>query len=364
MPKKRKDGRYEIKVRISSPGEKPGRYKAYYGSTLKEAKEKAKAAQAEIDAGVNLDANPTVASVIDSWLAMKAATVRPQTLQNYRFGVKHVRDRIGDMQARDVDVTTARKTIADISVDISPYIANRSRKLTTAAFKDAIFRGVLSQNSWEKVPTITRKSCEKRALTDAELALIDKADLIPRDRALITVLRYTGCRIGEAMALNVSDIDWAGHRIHITKTLFNNTVGPTKTKAGTRWVPMPQVLESCLQDYLNNYHDSSCQILFPSAVGTYVNNSSRNDRWKSLSRRIFGKNNIPTDFTPHIFRHTYASTLVKNQIPPTTAQLLLGHDSLQTTLKTYTHYGYSDIDTDAVMKIFSSESSSNTAGSA
>lgn len=363
MPKKRSDGRYEIKIRISRPGEKPVRYKAYYGSSLKEAKEKAKAAQAEIDAGVDLVANPTVKSVIDSWLSLKATTARPQTVVGYRTSIKHVVNRIGEAQAREIDVTAARNVIADIAQEVSPYMANRCRKLASSAFKDAILRGVISQNSWEKVQTFTQKSYEKRALTDAELELIDKADLPPMGRALISVLRYTGCRIGEALALHVTDIDWENRRIHITKSLFDSTVGPTKTKAGTRWVPMPAVLEDCLYDYVEHYHDDSCQILFPSMVNTYIGTRGRHNRWKSMSRRIFGEN-VPADFTPHIFRHTYASTLVKNHIPPTTAQLLLGHDSLQTTLKTYTHFGYSDIDTEAVMKIFSSESSSNAAETA
>lgn len=363
MPKKRKDGRYEIKVRISRPGEKPVKYKAYYGLTLKEAREKAKAAQAEIDAGVNLDANPTVANVIDSWLALKATTARPQTYVSYKNSIKNITKRIGDVQARDIDVTAARNVIAKIAQDVSPYMANRCRKLTSSAFKDAIMRGVISQNSWEKVHTLPQKSQEKRALTDEELTLIDKADLIPWDRALISVLRYTGCRIGEALALNVSDLDFENHRIHITKSLFDQKVGPTKTKAGTRWVPMPPVLESYLANYTAIYLATSCPLLFPSTVGNYVGTRSRHNRWQSMARRIFGENNIPPDFSPHIFRHTYASTLVRNKIAPTTAQLLLGHDSLDTTLRTYTHFGYSDIDTDAVMKIFSSDSSSNAAGS-
>ena len=348
MPKKRKDGRYEIKVRISRPGEKPGRYKAYYGLTLKEAKDKAKAAEAEVQAGVAVAKNATVDSILDSWLELKAITARPQTVIAYRSAIKHIRERIGSEPAKSIDVDRARRTISSIS---SPYQANRCRKHAAAAWKDAILRGVLTSNPWEKVPVRKIPQPAKRALTGEELALIEKADLIPKDRALISILTYTGCRIGEAMALNVSDLDFENRRIHITKNLFNGTVGPTKTKAGTRWVPMPAPLETCLKDYLTNYHDSECQILLPSTVATYVNNSSRNDRWKAISRRIFG-DSVPEDFTPHIFRHTSASTLVKNHIPPTTAQLLLGHDSLQTTLRTYTHFGYQDIDADAVRNIF------------
>ena len=53
MPKKRKDGRYEVKVRISKSGE-PVKYKAYYGTTLKEARDKAKAAESEIAKGIDV----------------------------------------------------------------------------------------------------------------------------------------------------------------------------------------------------------------------------------------------------------------------------------------------------------------------
>ena len=356
MPKKRSDGRYELKVKISREGE-PRKYKAVYGSTLREAQEKKRRLEAEVAAGIDATANPTVTSIVEYWLALKAVDTRPQTVTAYRCAVKHITEAIGDRLAKSIDVITARATIAGVADSISPYQANRCRKLVSAAWKDGIFRGVLSSNPWEKVPTIFTKAAEKRSLSAEELDKIDKADLNLKDRALISVLRYTGCRISEAMALLMQDVDFDAMTISINKSLYNSVPGPTKTKAGVRRVPMPQILADILQDYINNYHRDS-PILFPSRVGTYINNSSRNKRWKIISRRIFG-DDVPADFTPHIFRHTYASTLVKNHIPPTTAQLLLGHDSLQTTLKVYTHFGYSDIDTDAVRNIFSSERSSN-----
>lgn len=348
--KKRQDGRYELKVRVSIPGE-PRRYKAVYGNTLREAQEKKRRLEAEVSAGIDATANPTVTAVVEDWLALKAVDTRQQTHTSYRCAMKHITGAIGDRLARNVDVTQARRVISDIAVTISPYQANRCRKLAAAAWRDAIMRGVLSSNPWDKVPVIPLKAPEKRALTKEELQKVDSADLIPMDRALVSVLRYTGCRISEAMALTVKDVDFGSRSILISKSLYNSVPGPTKTKAGTRRVPMPAVLADILGDYLTNYHDDTCEILFPTRVNTYVNNSSRNKRWKSISRRIFG-DAVPKDFTPHIFRHTYASTLVINHIPPTTAQILLGHDSLQTTLKTYTHFGYSDIDTNAVRNIF------------
>ena len=349
MPKKRTDGRYELKVRISRPGE-PRKYKAVYGSTLREAQEKKRKLEAEVQAGIDAYANPSVSTIVNDWLALKAVQTREQSHTAYRCAMKHITDAIGDRQSKAIDVTAARKTISDISETVSPYQANRCRKLVSAAWKDAIIRGVLTDNPWEKVPVIPLRQPEKRALTEEELTAIDRAKLIPRDRALVSLLRYTGCRISEAMALSVSDINFSERTISITKSLYNSVPGPTKTKAGTRRVPMPNTLIDILKDYIK-YLDDDIDILFPTRGGTYLNNSTRNKRWKTITKRIFG-DNPPKDFTPHIFRHTYASTLVKNNIPPPTAQLLLGHDSLQTTLKTYTHFGYQDIDADAVRNIF------------
>lgn len=349
MPKKREDGRYEIKVRISRPGE-PRKYKAVYGSTLREAQEKKRKLEAEVQAGIDATNNPSVDAIITEWLSMKTMQRREQTVTAYRCALKHISSAIGDRQAKSIDVTAARKVISDIAESVSPYQANRCRKLAAAVWKDAIVRDVLASNPWEKCVILPHKTAEKRALTDEELKKIDEADLIPRDRALISLLRYTGCRISEAMALSVSDINFAERTIYIHQSLYNGVPGQTKTKAGTRRVPMPNTLAEDLSDYIQHFHDN-LDILFPTRVGTYINNSTRNKRWKRISERIFG-DTVPADFTPHIFRHTYASTLVKNHIPPTTAQLLLGHDSLQTTLKTYTHFGYQDIDTEAVLHVF------------
>lgn len=43
------------------------------------------------------------------------------------------------------------------------------------------------------------------------------------------------------------------------------------------------------------------------------------------------------DFTPHTFRHTYATNLYYAGVDVKTAQYLMGHSSVDITLKIYTH---------------------------
>ena len=46
---------------------------------------------------------------------------------------------------------------------------------------------------------------------------------------------------------------------------------------------------------------------------------------------------IADDITPHMFRHTYATSLYYSGVDIKTAQYLLGHSSIQMTLDVYTH---------------------------
>lgn len=46
---------------------------------------------------------------------------------------------------------------------------------------------------------------------------------------------------------------------------------------------------------------------------------------------------IANDITPHMFRHTYATNLYYAGIDIKTAQMLLGHSSIQMTMDVYTH---------------------------
>lgn len=347
MPKKREDGRYELKVRISRPGE-PRKYKAVYGSTLREAQEKKRKLEAEVQAGVDAQANATVDDLIRGYLSLKAVTVKPQTIGTYSSHLKHVSALIGSSQARLITVDKARAVMDEIAEEL-PKTANRCLKYMKAIYNDGIVRGLVSTNPWSAVPRRIAEPTAKRALTDEELSIIDNANLIPMDRALVAVLRYTGMRIGEAIALTVDDVDFDSQTISINKACYKGVLGSPKTKAGNRTVPMPEKLSAILRPYITEYVGDG--YLFLSGRGTLFGACSLNNRWSKIRTAIFGKN-APSDFTPHIFRHTYTSLLVKNNVPVTTAMLVLGHDDYKTTMNIYTHLGYKDIDADRVRSLF------------
>ena len=351
MPKKRNDGRYEVKVRVSRPGE-PRRYKAVYGSTLREAREKQKAIEKEVQAGIDYLSSPTVSALADYYIAMRSPSLRPQTIRNYQFAIAHITDIIGDRQARSVSVDDARKAISKISEDISPYQGMRSRKILGMVWDDAISRSVLSSNPWRAVPVPQCKTAEKRYLTKGELQALEDAHLTPYDRTIVMVLRYTGMRIGEAVALQRKDIDFKRKLISVSKTSVDGVIFPTKTKAGIRKIPMPSKLVDALSEYLHKYIEERPDVYLFSGNGSSP--WTKGTIWRhfeGIKKAAFG-DDAPEDFSPHIFRHTYTHDLVTNGIPPITAQALLGHSSYAITLGVYAHYGWKDIDASQVVDIF------------
>lgn len=362
MPKKRADGRYEIKVKVSRAGE-PRKYKAVYGTTLREAQAKAKKLEAEAAAGVDISVQPTVTEVIDYWLDLKKPTVRETSFRSYYQSLKYAKEYFGNKLIKDITIDDARGLYRSVFA-VHPSQANQCRGRMRSVCADAVVRGLIQKNPFDGTKRITIEKDEKRRLTQEELEKIEAAfpRLIPFDRTLLAVLRYTGMRKGEALGLSVEDVDFEKRTISITKSAYDGKVGPTKTKAGMRTVPMPDALVDVLRDYLDHYYighpyrQYGMDVpLFPNRNMTYLSGSSFQVHWKNIKKVVFGED-APKDFTPHLFRHNYASELVINHIPPTTAMLVLGHESFETTMDIYTHFGYKDIDSDAILAIYGSSS--------
>jgi integrase len=316
---------------------------------LKEARKKADELKSTLNETEIRTQNYTVADAIDYYLGQKAKVVRPQSLKWVKSALRYAMDAHACRRLSDITVDDARElydAVAQHSVSQANCMSQNLRQL----YKDAVIRGIVKENPWLYVSRYKHEKAQKRALTSQEIAAISAAELGPWWKAYISVLRYTGMRKGEALALDVSDVDFDRKTVSISKTCLNGSIGPAKTKSSVRIVPMPEPLVSALHNYLGQYHTGE-GLLFPSPKGCPARDLWFYRQWWKTARAIFG-GEPPEDFTPHIFRHTYASELVRNKVPPTTAMLLLGHRSLSTTMEIYTHLGWQDIDAEQLNNIF------------
>lgn len=145
------------------------------------------------------------------------------------------------------------------------------------------------------------------------------------------VLFYTGIRIGELMAIKLKDIDFNRGHIDINETaLYENQkyiFSKPKTPKSIRIVTIPLFLTQMIKKYVEDYYfiDMDEQV-FPIAKDRL-----RKDMVKYS--KLAGVKFIRT----HDLRHSHASLLIEQGIQPNIVQERLGHEKIETTLRTYSH---------------------------
>ncbi|MDG5773407.1 tyrosine-type recombinase/integrase, partial [Mycolicibacterium fortuitum] len=159
-----------------------------------------------------------------------------------------------------------------------------------------------------------------------------------RDRLLFTLLAETGLRIGEALGLRHEDIDAASC---VVSVVGRNNANGARAKSGSRQVPAPGQLIRLYCDYLHTeYGDLDSDYVFVNLwadpVGVPMSYRSVYD----LVLRLRARSGIM--FSPHVFRHTYATDLLRRGVAVEVVSKLLGHASISTTGDTYSHLSVED----------------------
>jgi len=155
-----------------------------------------------------------------------------------------------------------------------------------------------------------------------------------RDRAMLEILYSTGMRKGELVALNVADFSFERQELVIVKS---------KSRKG-RVVPVGEYARHFTEAYLK-------------AVRPWL---ARNDKEKALFvsvRRggrlavrtvgqIVGRaakmSGVAKTITPHTFRHSMATQMLRNHADLRHIQAILGHASITST-ELYTHVSLEDL---------------------
>jgi integrase/recombinase XerD len=139
-----------------------------------------------------------------------------------------------------------------------------------------------------------------------------------RNRLIIGLMYYAGCRVSEVVNMKRSAI-------------FSNHLMIQGKGGKERMVPICDALQSRFKTYLSTVTASSAY-LFPSRGG------------KAISRQLVGSilkelkigTGITERVTAHGFRHMFATQCLEKGLDLREVQLLLGHSSINTT-QIYTH---------------------------
>ena len=159
------------------------------------------------------------------------------------------------------------------------------------------------------------------------------------DYVLYKTLLASGCRIGEALALEWSDIDLKKGTISISKTLnrYQETNTP-KSKAGLREIDIDKATVSLLKQYKKRQQVQSWQLGRSEGI-VFTPFTTKYAYACLLRKRLQGhfKSAGVPDISFHGFRHTHATIMLYAGIEAKDLQYRLGHANISMTLNTYVH---------------------------
>ena len=211
---------------------------------------------------------------------------------------------------------------------------NRKISSLTSFYEYLLKEGYVEKNYFDDVESLKKEKRLPHILKESELDYlfksIDRSTPLGNRNYLILELLYgTGMRVSELCSLNISDLSFSDSTIKI--------YGKGDKE---RIVIMFDNLKDDLKNYINNdrlvllrkSHDIDNRTLLLNKNGTSL--TSRGVR--IILNDIINKCGETYHITPHMLRHSFATSMLDHGADLRSVQELLGHESLSTT-QIYTH---------------------------
>lgn len=210
------------------------------------------------------DMNMKLADFVDLYFRDKETELKARTVRNKRYMIEqHVAPMLGDKPMDGI-------TPADI-IQWQNYIRSKGFKETyqrmlqnqlTALFTHATKIYNLKDNPCAKVKRIGKADADKKQLQfwtlDEFSKFIATFEEGSRYHVLFDLLFYSGCRIGEALALMPKDFDLTNRKVSITKTYFRHKgvdeITEPKTEESIRTVIIPEFLVDEIKEYMESMY--------------------------------------------------------------------------------------------------------------
>ena len=152
------------------------------------------------------------------------------------------------------------------------------------------------------------------------------------------ILFYTGIRIGELLALTISDIEFEKHKIRINKSFQRinrmNIITSPKTPKSKRIIDCPKFVTDMIQNFI--------QMLYKPTPKTRLFEGFTKHKFENDINFYARKANLKK-IRVHDLRHSHATMLVNLNENIVAISKRLGHENIQMTLNTYSHL-YKDSD--------------------
>lgn len=362
VPEKWRKSRYGVGMRwrchwtIVKDGRRVQRVKQF--ARLAEAQEYAAAMEDDIRRGRYRDPRQELRVLDDvagEWLASKV-NLKPGTAGRYARELRlYILPKWGGMTLRELRPDMLQEWVGQLmdggypaalpdGRDSKPLSARSIRNIMKVVLKGifdyAVSNGWIGENPVDRVTVpkiVSDDDMVFLSVREVEL-LADEAEKIgkPVDGLLVRWQAYTGCRIGESLALKVGDVDADKRRARIGRTWTDDGHGGsmlgTPKNGKARNIAIPRFLMPQIKAQMDGMGDDDW--LFRATRGGNVwTNTWRTRIW---NKAVKAAGMEDAGVTIHSLRHTYASFAIAQGADVKTLQMQLGHSSPSITLNTYT----------------------------
>ena len=238
-----------------------------------------------------------------------------------------------DLGVSEMVYEDARAFVADLyDQNLSHASINRILSGNRMFFRSLLENSVVKVDPFKRVSGAknTRKIPTVLAREEIEMILSCPTDDYTSfmEVTMFNLFYSTGCRLSEVMDMKIRDIDFDRRRILVT--------GKGNKQ---RFVFLTNRAKEMLMKYLPQRQEVLSR-LKAEDDGTVLINSKGKKLPLSTVHSIFDKYRLrlglSKKFTPHVFRHSFATHLIDNDSDIRVVQVLLGHESIGTT-QIYTH---------------------------
>ena len=270
-------------------------------------------------------------------------SVKVRTYERYKFIVEqHINDKIGGIELDGLSPLVLQELVTELlqsgnkktGKGLSANSVNAVISVIQSSLKAAHLLGLTKEYTADKLKRPKLKEKPVECFTLAEQKQIEQAVLAGKKDKLYGVLLclYSGLRIGELIALQWSDIDFAKGILNVSKSCHDGKDGliidEPKTATSRRVIPLPKQLLPLLK----SIKKKSVSPFVVSANGKPVSVRSYQRSFELLLKKL----KIPHKGF-HSLRHTFATRAIECGMDVKTLSEILGHKDPTVTLNRYAH---------------------------
>ncbi|MCW2747390.1 MAG: hypothetical protein JWP10_532 [Nocardioidaceae bacterium] len=254
---------------------------------------------------------------------------------------------IGTMPLDSIDHDAVARSINELSnggkkrKGYSDKSVANQHGLLAAMLDAAVLKGIIDASPCKGIRLPRRTEHEKTEnmfLTVQEFAAL-RTSVDDRFRPLVDFLAGSGCRYGEAEAVQVRDFNFKASTVRINKaakwdsTKSLREIGPTKTKKSNRTITLPAEIVAELEEHARGRRPTGFMFTMPHG-GQLRHRTVTSRYWVPACERAGLMTPRPRI---HDLRHSHASWLISAGVPLPVIQRRLGHESITTTVDLYGH---------------------------